>query len=157
MTTTQITLQERFNNAKKEIRQTEIRVKQNVMTCCRSCAGEEALGIKCEDEKLIWHFGGQGHAFGWDCGEPVNRTVLQRGYSRSWKGESDIEYSIYFNHNNLTWADIESVIAIFAKHDIIATCENESQCIEVQFQQTIDRDNAKKAAQAVNNDTYAMC
>lgn len=138
------TIQARFEAAKKEIRRNKVRALVNVMGCCRSCIDIEGPA----DQKIIWQYGGQGHAFTFEGGLPCER-------SRDWRFHA--VDSIYFNHDNLSMDEVNDIIAIFAKHDIVATCESLYQCIEIDFAATKDNDDVIHAAEAILNDTKAFC
>lgn len=159
-------IQSRFEKAKKEIRKViGVRVRVNVIECCRGCVASEKLGIDNDDVAIIWHFGGQGNSFGWDGGLPVNRTVLNRGYSRRWRGESDMESGIYFNHNGLTNGMKNDIVKCFTKYDIVVDWDkSDSQCIYIDFEETRKNDLAvlaliedAKNAVAVEQDVATMC
>lgn len=158
------TIQSRFEKAKKEIRkEIGVRVRVNVFGCCGSCVAAE--GKFDEDAALIWHFGGQGNSFGWDHGDPVNRTVLNRGYARKWRGEQDMEDGIYFNHANLTNGQKNDIVKCFTKYNIVVDWDkSEAKCIYIDFAQTKKNDLALRQliedannAVAVEQDVATMC
>lgn len=161
---TEVSIKERFENAKKEIRkQLGVKVRVNVYECCRSCVTNEKLGIKTDNDAVIWHYGGQGHAFGWDTdGTPVSREVLYRGYTR-WN-ESGIT-NILFNHNGLTDAQKRDIVYVFEKWGIVVDWDmSDSKCIGIDFVTTYEQDQAfrkqeedAKNAVAVEADVAVMC
>lgn len=155
-------IQSRFEKAKKEIRKViGVRVRVNVLGCCGSCIAAE--GKFDETAPVIWHFGGQGHSFGWDGGLPVNRTVLNRGYAR-WS-EKEMEDGIYFNHANLTNGQKNDIVKCFTKYDLVVDWDkSEFQAIYIDFEETRKNDLAiialiedAKNAIAVEQDVATMC
>lgn len=92
---TQVTTEDRWKAAVKSLRASGVRVRQNIMECCRGCVSEEKLGMKTPTEPIAWTFGGQGGAVSWVKGEPFYRDTLRSHRSRTRAVEE-----IYFNHSN---------------------------------------------------------
>lgn len=68
------TIEERFNSALEKTAAQGITVAMNVMTCCRSCATEEDLGIPVggfDTTRFVWHFGGQDNRLVFEDGQPL--------------------------------------------------------------------------------------
>lgn len=77
LSTPEMTTEERFKAAVKFVKDTKaVRIRQNVMSCCRSCTTDEQLGKDKSDLPLAWTFGGQGGAVSFYGGEAFNRVDL---------------------------------------------------------------------------------
>lgn len=134
--TTTATLQDRFNQAMKDIRKGGVKARRNVSGCCRSCISAE--GTHAEGQAIIWHFGGQGHEFGFKSsdGKAYYRSDLDNAYN--WHRASSID-GIYFNHDGLTTDGKinekgQFVLDTFAKHGIVTDWDgSDFKCIEVDF------------------------
>ena len=102
------TLEQRLDNAFKQLRRQGIVAKRNVSACCQSCAN-----LNLADEvPVIWSFGGEG-----------NRNVISGDY---------YYYSEWmFNHDNLTEDGGElndsgkRVLATLAQNGIVVEWEEE--------------------------------
>ena len=112
----------------KEIRKSGVKAQRNVNGCCRGCIASGTLGAE-PDQKIIWHFGGQGHRF---------MVYADGAYEPGWDGAEVDE--VYFNHDNLDESEIAAIVAIFNKHGIAASNESLGYCIVINFQQSKQRD-----------------
>lgn len=119
--------EERWKFAVKVIRKNGIRFRQNVQSCCRGCVGADTLGMKSEDEPVIWTFGGQGNAVVWEDG------VLRYRSSRFPFCNAAVT-EVFFNHSNLDTATAERVVGIFRECGFDARWDgSNSSCITVHF------------------------
>ena len=133
---TPATLQERFNQAMKDIRKGGVKARRNVAGCCRSCISANTEHV--EGDAVIWHYGGQGHAFGFKSanGKAYYRTDLDDAWR--WHRAPEIE-SVYFNHDGLVTDGAinekgQFVLDTFAKHGIVTDWDgSEFKCILVNF------------------------
>lgn len=124
-----MSVQNRFETAVKEIRKNGISVQRNVSGCCRGCISanqSEGESLK----PIIWHYGGQG-----------NRVTLDGDslsyYKDSWTRGEDAE-GMYFNHGNLSDEQKDSILAIFAKNQIVIDWDkSESDCIYVNWEDSV--------------------
>jgi hypothetical protein len=121
-------LSTRFDAAMKEIRKSGVKAQRNVNGCCRGCINTDTLNAK-QDQKIIWHFGGQGNRF---------QVYADGAYEPGWDG-SEVR-TVYFNHDNLDEAEIADIVAIFNKHDIAASNEGLHLCIVIDFEASKRRD-----------------
>lgn len=135
-----MTLEQRFNEAMKDIRKGGVKARRNVSGCCRSCiAAETNLP---EGTPIIWHFGGQGNAFGFKSadGKAYYRSDLDDAWR--WHRASSID-SIYFNHDGLlTDGKINDkgqfVLDTFALHGIAVDWDgSEFKCLEIDFKASL--------------------
>lgn len=153
------TIEQRFNASKKEIRQLGVKVRVNIMECCRGCVTNEKLGLPEGDETtpIIWHYGGQDNAISWEVdGTPIYRSDAKRGYTRRGRRDYDAA-NMWFNHSNLTDELKQQIVAIFTKHDLVLDWDlSNSSCIEVDFEATYRQDQIIKAYDAVNSDVAVM-
>lgn len=82
MTSTETaTIEENFKATLKEARKAGVKVRQNVMICCRSCTGYADFGLTEETAKttpLLWTFGGQGNSYRWVKGKPYYRELIAK-------------------------------------------------------------------------------
>lgn len=158
------TIKARFEASKKEIRTLGVKVRVNIIECCRGCVTNEKLGLPENDETtpIIWHYGGQGNAIAWETdGTPIWRSDASRGYSYNNYDAANM----LFNHSHLTDELKNQIVAIFEKNDIVIKWDkSDSDCIEIDFQTTYDNDRdarematALRDAQALNNDVAVMC
>lgn len=147
-------MEQNFKNAKKEIRSLGVKVKVNVMECCRGCIGTEKLGLKSENEPYIYTYGGQGNAVSWVDGLPYLRSEV----NRNWRlDEKDLVNSEYFNHGNLTPELGKQIVAAFERNGFVVNWDGDQfHCIEVDFKATKLNQDAVKAVEAIQTD-YAMC
>lgn len=125
-----MSLKANYESAKKAIRkELKIRVRQNVYGCCGSCVAAETE-LK-EGEKILWHFGGQGHEFGWQGGNAYTTASISAG---RWSRLEEVE-GVYFNHANLTDEDVKAIQAIFSRFGIETEWETpyEAKCLWVSF------------------------
>lgn len=154
------TIEARYNASKKEIRQLGVKVRVNIMECCRGCVGNEKLGLPENDETtpIIWHYGGQDNAISWDTdGTPYWRSDLRNNKYYRQRRKYDAA-NMLFNHSNLTDELKQQIVAIFTKHDLIVDWDmSDSQCIEVDFAATYRQDQAVKAFDVLNSDVSVMC
>ena len=129
-----VTIEERFNQALKDIRKGGVKARRNVSGCCGSCVAAETNLP--EGTPIIWHFGGQGHAFGFQGGKPYLSSDLYG--SRSWSRMEMVD-GIYFNHDGLVTNDKinekgQFVLDTFAVHGIVAKWDgSDFKCIEIDF------------------------
>lgn len=86
--TLNITFENRFNNALKEIRRKGVKARRNVMGCCRGCVIGDGYN---ENTPFIEHYGGQGNKFMLDG---------NHAYYVSGNDYKPID-AIYFSHDNL--------------------------------------------------------
>lgn len=157
------TIQERFEAAKKEIRKNGVKVRVNIYECCRGCVTNEKLGIKTNDDPIIWHYGGQDHAFSFASdGLPYYRSYLY-GSGRKWyRNAEEFICNPLFNHNSLSAEQRDMVVAAFENNGLVVVWgdnneERDYKCIEIDIDATIERDNAAQAAASINNPEMAMC
>ena len=162
------TMETNFRNALKDIRKAGIKTRLNVMECCRGCVTNEKLGIENDDVAIIWSYGGQDNATSWVDGLPYGRTALndiKRGgrwtfLHRYTTNAENIAWGDYFNHNGLSAEQQDTVYEIFTRNGLVVDWEKdrrEFQCIVIKYKETYIREQAVVAAQAINNDTLAMC
>lgn len=148
------TMEQNFKNAKKEIRSLGVKVKVNVMECCRSCIGTEKLGLKSENQPYIYTYGGQDNAVSWVDGLPYLRSDVNKKWRLT---EKDLVNCEYFNHGNLTPELGKQIVAIFERNGFVVNWEGEEfRCIEIDFKATKFNQDAVKAVEAIQTD-YAMC
>ena len=121
-------LSTRFDAAMKEIRKSGVKAQRNVNGCCRGCINTDTLNAK-QDQKIIWHFGGQGNRF---------QVYADGAYEPGWDGRK--VRTVYFNHDNLDETEIAAIVAIFNKHDIAASNEGLHLCIVIDFEASKRRD-----------------
>jgi hypothetical protein len=121
-------LNARFDAAMKEIRKSGVKAQRNVNGCCRGCINTDTLNAK-EDQKIIWHYGGQGNRF---------TVYADCAAEPGWDGDEVRE--VYFNHDNLDESEIAAIVAIFNKHDIAASNEGLHFCIVIDFEASKRRD-----------------
>lgn len=133
-------LEVRFNNALKAIRKQGVKARRNVSGCCGSCIAAE--GTHKEGEPIIWHFGGQGHAFGFKSSDGL--PYYQSDLNDSWRyRRADAIESVYFNHDGLSANDLPNdfgckVLSIFADHGITVHWDgNQYQSIEIDFKASV--------------------
>jgi hypothetical protein len=150
-------MEKNFNNAKKDIRALGVKVKVNVMECCRGCITEEKLNLTDTTQPHIYTYGGQDNAVSWVDGLPYWRSAL-RGRNRwTTPKERDMANTVYFNHGNLTTELGNQIVEILHTNGLAASWNGEEySCIEVDFQSTKFQMDLIKAEEAINHD-YAMC
>jgi hypothetical protein len=152
------TMEVNYNNAKKEIRTLGVKVKVNVMECCRGCITEEKLALTNATQPHIYTYGGQDNAISWVDGRPYWRSAL-RGRRNRWLSprDRDLVGAVYFNHGNLTPELGQQIVAIFEKHGFVVDWDGtEFKCIEIDFERTEFNRDFDKAIQSINTD-YAQC
>lgn len=119
MTDTEI-MQDRWNDAVKEVRKRGVKIRQNVYQCCRGCIGWQKLGFKSEEEAdrtpYAYTYGGQGNRYTW------NRAgdMVYLGVSRRWYHEPEKPYDeVFFNHGGPDGDELagaRAVAEVFAAH-----------------------------------------
>jgi hypothetical protein len=147
------TIEQNLNNAKKQIRALGVKVKVNVMECCRGCITDEKLGLTSSTQPYIFTYGGQGNAVSWVDGLPFLRSDAKK-----WRlSDKDMVNTEYFNHGNLTPELTYQIVEIFHNNGLAANWDgNEYRCIEVDFKSTLLQMEQVKAEEALQYD-YAMC
>lgn len=77
-----------------------IKIRQNVMTCCRGCTSNEDLGLPKDDDSTAYAytFGGQGNRIQWRKGNPVFGARKPKGYG--YMESASLETKAYWNHGN---------------------------------------------------------
>jgi hypothetical protein len=147
-------MEQNFNNAKKEIRTLGVKVKVNVMECCRGCIGTEKLGLKDENQPYIYTYGGQGNAISWVDGLPFLRSDAKK-----WRlSDKDLVNSEYFNHGNLTPELSKQIVEIFQRNGFVVNWDGgEFHCIEIDFKATKNNQDVVMAAEAILQDVNNFC
>ena len=152
------TMEQNFNNAKKEIRTLGVKVKVNVMECCRSCIGNEQLGLKDDTTPYIYTYGGQGGAISWVDGLPFYRSDMRGRKSYITPRLSDMASTEYFNHGNLTPELGKQIVEIFERNGFVVDWDGKDfHCIEINFQATKDNQDVVKSAESILNYTSNFC
>lgn len=96
------TFEERFKDFTKAVRKNGIKVRRNIYECCRGCVSSEKLGMKDENDPIIWHYGGQGNAID---------LAGNKVYWRSYDGYNEpLCNEILFNFDNVWGNDYETII-----------------------------------------------
>ena len=121
-----------FNAACKQIRkELGVRVRRNVMGCCRGCIAADAetkLGIIDEDTPIIWHYGGQGQAI-----DLMSDRVTRRSNDYWVQNHSTVD-SIYFNHSSIDSDLMHGIQLIFQAHGFTSEwCGSENVALLVRF------------------------
>lgn len=148
------TMEQNFNNAKKEIRALGVKVRVNIMECCRGCVTEEKLGLKDKTQPHIWTYGGQDNAVSWVDGLPYLRSDVRNRYRLT---EKDLVNSEFFNHGNLTPELGKQIVFIFQTNGFVVDWDgDEYRCIEIDFKATKNAMDTIKAALSLQTD-YAQC
>lgn len=151
------TMETNYNNAKKEIRTLGVKVKVNVMECCRGCVGNEKLGLTSDTQPYIYTYGGQDNAISWIDGRAYYRWGVRK--VGRWTKPSDryLVDEVYFNHGNLTPELGKQIVAIFEKHGFVVNWDGtEFKCIEINFERTQFNREFDKAVDSLTTD-YAQC
>lgn len=136
----QATMEESFLNAKKEIKKAGVRVRVNVMVCCRGCVSQEKLGMKTMKDAIVWSFGGQEQAVSWIDGLPFSRyevnNRIHRGYGFT-PSKNKIVQKIYFNHRNLTNEMKSKVVQIFENNGFVVVWDlSDNECLVLDLEAT---------------------
>lgn len=124
------TFEERFKDFSKEVRKNGIKVRRNVYECCRGCVTFEKLGMKSENDPIIWHYGGQGNAISLE-----GNNVYFRTYDYWDSGECNY---ILFNFDNVWGTEYEQ--AIRNKLDeqyFVYEWETPNRCLEIKVDESV--------------------
>lgn len=127
---TVMTTEQAWKNAIKTIRSNGIRVRQNVMQCCRGCVTADKLGMKTNSDPIVWTYGGQGNAYTIELDD-----IWYRG-GNGWRYGSNVVDEIYWNHDNLTDSQKSIVWWAFTDNGFVVDWDkSDSQCIRIVFNQ----------------------
>ena len=126
------TFEVRFNQFAKDLRKLKVRFRRNVYECCRGCITEEKLGMKSENDPIIWHYGGQGHAFDLE-GNKVYARTNTWGYSAS-----DGYGYIYLNHYNISDELSEQIVKLLDEHYFSYTW-NDGETITIDPEESVSK------------------
>lgn len=124
-----VTTETAWKEAIREIRASGVRIRQNVMKCCRSCIEYRDMGLE-EDTTTPYGytFGGQGGAYSWVDGVMVTRESKAK-LARSWGARLNPVTKVYFNWSNGAGRVIADV---FARHGFKVDWDgNNSSCVVV--------------------------
>jgi len=110
------TIKARYDAAIKDAKAAGVNIRQNVRSCCRSCAGYEmankyeAAGNPEKIERTVWTFGGQGSRISWEWdGTPY--YPQDNGWTRRTGKEAVVQY---WNFENVEYA--QKVYEAFKSH-----------------------------------------
>lgn len=127
--------QARWNKAIKDARAAAkeagvpIKIRQNVMSCCRGCLTHEDLGLTKDSEIAVaYTFGGQGNRIQWRSGNPVTEVKKKKG---DWYAKATLETEAYWNHENGSAPFLQE--AFEANGFEVDWDGTDSQCVIVKF------------------------
>lgn len=90
----ELSTQERWNKAVREIRKTGVAIKQNIRECCNGCITLDQIGAKTDSQPWAYTYGGQGFATKWQ----NVYTMVPASTPRDVRGVPVKE--VYFKHGN---------------------------------------------------------